>query len=111
MLYIDPPFDLEKCILNTFNGKIICLVPSKKEIMGLIINEVRNLKKDNILIVANNIGGLKEQITNGYDGILVNLNDLDKSSKTIIKYFNEKEIKRISKNSIKTLEKNMIFIK
>ena len=111
ILYINPSFDLAKCILNTFSGQIICLVPSKEEIMGLVINETRKLQKDNILIVANNIGGLKEQIINGYDGVLVDLNNLDESAKTITKYFNKEEMKRISKNSIKTLEERYNFYK
>lgn len=111
ILYIDPPFDLAKCILNTFKGKIICLIPSKEEIMGLIVNEVRKLNKNNILIVANNIGGLKEQIKSGYDGVLVNLNNLDESVKTIKKYFKEVEMKRIANNSQKTLRNKYDFSK
>lgn len=111
ILYIDPPFDLPKYILNTFKGKIICLVPSKKEIMGLIINETRKFKRDNILVVSNNIGGLSEQIKTGYDGILVNLDNIEEAKEIISKYFNEKDIKRMSKNSIKTLEDKYDFYK
>ncbi len=110
-LFIDPPFDFPKYILNKFKGEIICLVPSKEEIMGLIINEVRKLKKKNILIVANDIGGLKEQIITGYDGVLVDLNDLNKSKEIILKYFNKKDIRRMSINSQKTLKEKYNFNK
>ena len=111
LLYIDPPFDLAQCILNTFNGKIICLIPSKEEIMGLIVNEVRKLGKENIMIVANDIGGLSEQIITGYDGVLVNLENLDESVRVIKKYFNEKDIARMSHNSCKTLKQKYDFSK
>ena len=105
-LFIDAPFDFPKYILTKFKGSIICLVPSKEEIMGLIVNEVRKLNKDNILLVANDIGGLSEQIENGVDGVLIDLNDLEKSKNDILKYFNEKDMKRISKNGfIKLCEK------
>ena len=79
--------------------------------MGLIINEVRRLKKENILIVANDIGGLSEQIKTGYDGVLVNLNDLKASKDIILKYFNEEDIKRMNLNSINTLEEKYDFYK
>jgi len=110
-LYIDPPFDLPKYILNHFKRNMICLVPSKEEIMGLIVNEVRKLRKDNILIVANNVGGLSEQIKTGYDGVLVDLNNLEEAATTIKQYFNEQDIKKMSKNSIKTLEEKYDFYK
>lgn len=102
-LYIDAPFDLPKYILTNFKGNIICLVPSKEEIMGLIVNEVRKLNKDNILLVANNIGGLAEQIENGIDGVLIDLNDLEKSKNDILKYFNKKDMKRINKSGFEKL--------
>lgn len=110
-LYIDPPFDLPKYILNNFKGNLICLIPSKEEIMGLIINEVRRLNKDNILIVANNIGGLKEQITTGYDGVLVDLNNIKEASEIINKYFNSTDIKNMSINSQKTIKEKYDFYK
>ena len=110
-LFIDAAFDFPKYILTHFKGKIICLVPSKKEIMGLIVNEVRKLKRDNILIVANNIGGLKEQIKSGVDGVLVDLNNLEESKNTILKYFNNEDIKRICDNGYKVLTTKYDFYK
>lgn len=110
-LYIDPPFDLAKYILTNFKGKIICLVPSKEEIMGLIINEVRKLNKDNIMIVSNNTGGLKEQITSTYDGILINTNNLTKAKDLILKYFTDTDIKRMSINGYNTLTQKYDFSK
>lgn len=111
ILYIDPPFGLPSYILNNFKGKIICLIPSEEEIMGLIVNEVRRLYKDNILIVANDKGGLKEQITSGYDGVLVDLNNLKESALEITKFLDLKKMKKMALNSRKTLEKNYDFYK
>lgn len=110
-LYIDPPFDFAKYILNNFNKPIVALIPSKKEIMGLIINELRKLNKDNILIVANNIDGLKEQIIDGVDGILVDLNYISESKNKIQKHFNSKDMKELNKNSQITLKNKYDFQK
>ena len=96
-LYIDAPFDFGKYILNNYQGKIIMVIPSLKEIMGLIINEVRILNKSSILVVANNIPGINEQIEDEVDGVLVDLNDITNSSN---------KIKKMLKDDISILNKN-----
>ena len=75
------------------------LIPSKKEIFGLIINQVRRLNKNNILIVANDIGGLHEQINDCNNGILVNLDNKDESANKIQKYFNKDYLKIFNEKS------------
>ena len=105
-LYIDPPFDFTKYILTNFKGKIIVLVPSLREPMGLIVNEVRRLNKDNILLVANDTDGLKEQIQDKDNGLLIDINNLKYSAEKIKKYFNNKSMKSFSLNSQKILVKN-----
>lgn len=104
ILYINEPFSLPQYILNNYNGKIILVVPSEKEIVGLIINEVRKLNKNNILIVANNILSFKDQIEDTYDGLLVDMNDLDNAITKINSIFNEENIKKININSQKRLK-------
>ena len=108
-LFIDPPFDFCKQILYNFKGKIILLVPSKKEIMGLIINEVRRLNKNNILIVSNNIDGLKEQIHDTQDGLLVDLENVKDSANKIKQFFNKKNMQILNKNAQITLKKYYNF--
>ena len=103
ILYIDPPFDFAKYILNNFEKNMICLIPSKREVQGLIVNEIRKLNKPNILIVSNGICGLKEQIQDGYDGIVVDLDDLNESLIKIKKYFNSQSMREMNFNSQKTL--------
>lgn len=110
-LYIDPPFDFAKYILCNFNKKIILVVPSKKEIMGLIINEIRKLKKDNILLVANNIDGLNEQIQDGIDGVLVDLDNIVASSKKIKENYNEEKMKSLCVLGWNRLNKDYNFEK
>lgn len=110
-LYIDPPFDFAKYILHNFNGKIILVVPSKKEIMGLIINEIRKLKKENILLVANNIDGLNEQIEDGFDGLLVNLDDIKSSSVKVIQYYKKQKMEILCKTGYNRLLKDYDFEK
>lgn len=98
-LYVDVPFDFPFYILNNYKKNMILLIPSKKEIFGLIVNQVRKLNKDNILIVANDIGGLHEQIEDGNDGVLVNLENLEESAKKISKYFNIENIREFNQKS------------
>jgi len=109
IIYIDPPFDFAKYILNNYNKNMICLLTSKKEIQGLIINEIRKLNKKNILLVSNNINGLKEQIKDGYDGIIVDVDNIVESSNKIKKYFNSKIMEELNNNSQKTLKTKFNF--
>lgn len=110
-LFVDVPFLFPHYIINHFNKPIILLIPSKKEVVGLIINEIRKMNKDNVLIVANDIGGLSEQINSGKDGILVNLENLEESKEIIEKYFNPEDIRMINKNAQKRLKLNYDFLK
>lgn len=110
-LYIDPPFDFSKYILNNFDKPIIALIPSKREVMGLIVNELRKLNRDNILVVANSVGGLVEQIEDGVDGVLVNLDNIIESKEKILKYFNVDKMKELNKNAQITLKNKYDYIK
>lgn len=111
ILYLNPPFDFAKYILNNYNNKMICLIPSKKEIMGLIINEVRNINNNNMLLVANNVDGLREQISDGFDGVLVDLDDIHSSAKKIESYFNIEKMQFLNKNGKTTIKKKYDIIK
>ena len=98
-LYIDVPFDFPFYIMNHYNNNMILLIPSKKEIFGLIVNQVRKLNRNNILIVANDIGGLHEQIDDKKDGLLIDLNNLEESAHKVKKHFNSNDIVEFNKNS------------
>lgn len=106
LLFVDSPFDFSWYILQNFNGKIIVILPSKKEVMGLIINEIRKLNRDNILLVANNIDGLKEQIDDKKNGLLINVDDIDNSIFKIKKYFNLRKMRDFNNNSWNKLVNN-----
>lgn len=110
-LFVDVDFTFPHYILEHFNKPIIAVIPSKKEIMGLVINVIRKKNKDNILIVANDIDGLKEQINDGVDGVIVDLDDIHGSSKKIKKYFNEETMKQMNKESQKILKTKYNFYK
>ena len=104
LLYVDEPFFLPQYIIKKFNKPMILLVPSEREIFGLVINEMRRFNKANVLIVANDRGGLHEQITDGVDGVLVDLNDIDESVLKIKKYFNSNSILNMNINAQKRLK-------
>lgn len=111
LLYINAPFNLPQYILNNYQGKIILLVPSLKEVAGLVVNEIRKMNKENVLLIANNINGIKEMINDGVDGTLVNLNNLEESKEKIIKCFNKKYMEKVRKGALKRLKKDYDFEK
>ena len=102
-LLIDPPFELAKYITQNFSGKLVVLLPSKRETFGLIPNEVRKLNKDNILVVSNDIDGVREQIEDMRDGILIKVDDLTGSAKKIEKFLDDKYLTKFKINGYKTL--------
>lgn len=110
-LFVDVPFSFPHYILKNYNKPIILVVPSKKEIMGLVINEIRKKNKNNILIVANNIDGLKEQVNDGVDGLLVDLENIEESSDKIIKYLDNDKMAEMNAKSQETLRKKYDFNK
>ena len=79
--------------------------------MGLIVNEARKLNKDNIMIVANNVGGLTEQIDDTVDGLLVDLDDIDNSALKIKKYYSKDDMIRMNKNSQRVLREKYDLVK
>jgi hypothetical protein len=106
LLCVDFHFNLPQYIIKYYTKKIIMLIPSEKEIFGLIINEIRRFNKDNVLIVANKRGGLVEQITDSIDGILVDLNNIEESAKKISKFFNKIDMEKININAQRRLKKD-----
>ena len=110
-LFVDVPFAFPHYILKHYNKPIILVVPSKKEIMGLVINEIRKKNRNNILIVANDIDGLKEQINDGVDGLLVDLNNIKEASNKIKRYLKNGSMIRMNKKSQETLKLKFDFNK
>lgn len=102
-LYVDEPFSLPQYIVKNFSKKMIMLIPSEREIFGLVINEMRRFNKNNVLIVANDRGGLHEQINDGLDGVLVDLDNIEASATKISKYFNLENMKKLNSEGQKRL--------
>lgn len=111
LLYINAPFNLPQYILNNYQGKIILLVPSLKEVAGLVVNEIRKMNKENVLLIANDINGIKEMINDGVDGTLVNLDNLEESKEKIVNCFNKEYMEKVRKGAIKRLKKDYDFEK
>ena len=103
LLFVDAPFNFPQYIIKHFNKEMILLVPSQKEIMGLTVNEIRKMNRNNVLIVANNIDGIKEQVNDEYDGILVDLDDVESSKNKVLNKFNLKTIKKLNEHAQNTL--------
>lgn len=108
-LYLNNSFYLPHYILKNYKNNIILIVPSKKEIAGLIINEVRRYNKDNILLVVNDIDGLNEQVNDMVDGLLIDTDNVLESTRKIKKYLNRESIRKLNYNSQKRLKKDYDF--
>lgn len=103
ILYVDEPFSLPQYIVKNFSKKMIMLIPSEREIFGLVINEMRRFNKNNVLIVANDRGGLHEQINDGIDGVLIDLDNIEDSAVKISKYFNLESMEKLNREAQKRL--------
>ena len=110
-LFVNVPFNFPQYIINHYPKNIILLVPSKKEIAGLVINEIRKFNKPNILLVSNDIDGLNEQVEDGKDAVLVDLEDIEGSAKKIKEHFNSETIKQINKGALERLKRDYDFEK
>ena len=75
------------------------------------INEIRKLNKENILLVSNNIEALKEQIDDGINGILIDIDNIENSASRILKYFNDDDMKIMAHNSYQKLNNCFDFEK
>lgn len=106
-LFIDPPFTLPKAILQLGRPTVV-LVPSQKEIMGLIINEIRAYASADLLIVASDVLGLNEQINDGEDGVLIDTSPqaIPDVTAKIHHYFTPEMRLRLMKNGVKRVAKN-----
>lgn len=103
-LFVDPPFSFPQYLLTMCSQPKVLLVPSHREAMGLIINEVRSRNDPSILVVANNVDGLNEQINDGYDGILIDAaGDVTQAVKKISEYCSPERMERLCAQSRTTL--------
>lgn len=90
-LILDADFDLPHKIMNSSLSLVIVFIPSKREPFGLIVEEARKCNRK-ILVVANNTGGLRNQISDLHDGVLVDVNKIEEIKQKIYKVINDKTI-------------------
>lgn len=83
----DYPFDLPHKILNWHKTRVL-LVPSTAEPFGLIPEEFRLYNLQNTCLVVAKNQGFVEQVTDGVDGYIVNLDDEAKALATLNKALN-----------------------
>lgn len=106
ILLDDSPFELSHILMCLPQCRAI-IVPSTAEPFGLIPEEARLLNNPKLLTVVSNVGGLTEQINDGYDGIYININNLEESYQKILAYLkNEAMVKMLAMNGFCTLNKN-----
>lgn len=111
-LFVDPPFGLASAILDLSRPTVV-LVPSKRETMGLIINEIRSRNDPNLLIVSSDIPGQIEQIEDGIDGVLIStdLTKLSLAADKIRKHFRVEDRNRLANNGAERVAKdyNLVY--
>lgn len=80
-----------------------CVFPSRHEPFGIVALEAM---ASGIPIIASNIGGLGEIITNGQDGLLFKPGDADALSKAILALNKDSDLRRkLSQTALKTVER------
>jgi glycosyltransferase involved in cell wall biosynthesis len=83
-----------------YKGADICVFPSRCEAFGIVVLEAMASGKP---IVASNIGGIPEIISDDENGILVEPNDPEALSKAIVMVSQDKALmKRLSVNALET---------
>jgi glycosyltransferase involved in cell wall biosynthesis len=83
-----------------YGGADICVFPSRLEAFGIAILEAMASGKP---IVASNVGGIPEIISDGKNGILVEPNDPEALSKAIVMVYQDNALmKRLSANALET---------
>jgi len=79
----------------------ICVFPSRHEPFGIVSLEAM---ASGIPIIASNVGGFREIISNGKNGILFKSEDADALSKAILFLYQDVSLrKKISHNALKTV--------
>jgi glycosyltransferase involved in cell wall biosynthesis len=83
-----------------YKGADVCVFPSRLEAFGITILEAMASGKP---VVASNVGGIPEIISDGENGILVEPNDPEALSKAIVMVYQDNALmKRLSTNALET---------
>ncbi len=81
----------------------VLVQPSREEGFGLTLLEAMN---HCVPIVASRVGGIKEIIENGYNGVLVKKEDSEELSKTIITVLEDEELRsKLTDNGKESIKK------
>jgi len=101
----DVDFYLPHRILNTNFSRMVMYIPSNKEPFGLLVEEARMVDNNDVLVVANSVDGLVEQIEDGINGLLVDSYKENEVVKKILDFDNSKKIKELSEGGKRVLRK------
>ncbi|MEE8358822.1 MAG: glycosyltransferase family 4 protein [Candidatus Hydrothermarchaeales archaeon] len=94
-------FDVD--LENIFKETSVLTQPSREEGFGLALLEAMNYC---IPVVASRVGGMKEIIENGYNGILVKKEDPEELSKAIIEVLKDEELRvKMIKNGKESIKR------
>jgi glycosyltransferase involved in cell wall biosynthesis len=91
-------------IKKLFNDSDICVFPSHREALGLVVLEAMAMEKP---VVCSRIGSFYEIIEDGINGVLCNQNDVDDISNQIIKLLSDRDLQTsIGQNARRTVLDN-----
>lgn len=93
-----------KSLLELYNTSDIVALCSKNEGFGLSITEAMACGNP---VIGTNVGGIPEQIKDSINGYLVNVGDIDTTSKQIIKILSDSGLhEKMSEKSLESVEQN-----
>jgi glycosyltransferase involved in cell wall biosynthesis len=91
-----------EAVLSMMKAADVVVVPSFEERFGMVILEAMCLKK---AVVANDVGGIPEIITNGVNGVIVSHNDPDDMASKITDLLNDPiECRRLGEAGFRTVQ-------
>lgn len=105
-------WELVTAILQWKNTRLVGILSRYDEPHGLVVNEARyHARAGGPVVMVSNRGGLPEQITPGEDGLVADIDRLDRAVEVAREFLNWSEEKReqVRRNALVTMEKRFSF--
>jgi len=111
-LVVKRDWDLVTAILQWKNTHLVGILSRYDEPHGLVVNEARyHAREGGPVVMVSNRGGLPEQVNHGVDGLVADIDDLDKAVAVTREFLSWSDEKRaeVRKNALRTLEERFSF--
>ena len=111
-IVVERDWELVAALLEWKHTRVAALMSAYDEPHGLVVNEARmHAREGGPVVVVSNRGGLPEQVTDGVDGFVADIDDLDSAAATIAKAaaLSDKEHAKMRAASMETIKNRYDF--